>query len=79
MATVIGDPSVTIVTVERSPESNGSAQATACGVASCASATKRSERAATAAAPAAAPETNLRRLREDPLVLPHLFIDVYLL
>jgi hypothetical protein len=78
MATVIGDPSVTIVTVERSPESNGSAQAAACGVASCASATRRFELAATAT-PAAAPETNLRRLSEDPLILPHLFIDVLLL
>jgi hypothetical protein len=78
MATVIGDPSVTIVTDERSPESNGSAQATACGVASCASATKRFELAA-AATPATAPETNLRRLSEDPLILPQMFIDVHLL
>jgi hypothetical protein len=79
MATVIGEPSVTILTVERSPESNGSAQAAACGVASCASATRRFERAAAAATPAAAPETNFRRLREDPLILSQMFIDVHLL
>jgi hypothetical protein len=79
IATVIGEPSVTIWTVERSPESNGSAQAAACGVASCASATRRFEPTAATATPAAAPETNLRRLSEDPLILPHLFIDVLLL
>src|SRR5215203_7127882 len=79
MATVIGEPSETILTVERSPESNGSAQAAAIGVASCASATRRFEPVATAATPAAAPETNLRRLREDPLILPQMFIDVHLL
>jgi hypothetical protein len=41
-------------------------------------ATKRFELAA-AATPATAPETNLRRLSEDPLLLPQMFIDVHLL
>src|SRR5215218_739618 len=78
MATVIGEPSETILTVERRPASNGSRQAAACGVASCAKETRRFEPTA-AATPAAAPETNLRRLREDPLILPQMFIDVHLL
>jgi hypothetical protein len=67
-----------MLTVERSPDSNASAQAAAWGVASCANAPRRFELTATAATPAAAPETNLRRLREDPLILP-LFIEVHLL
>jgi hypothetical protein len=79
MATVIGEPSVTILTVERRAASNGSAQATASGVASCASATKQFESAAEAATPAAAPETNFRRLKEVPPILSQTFIDLHLL
>jgi hypothetical protein len=78
IATVIGDPSVTILTVESKPASNGSPQAAACGVASCASTPKRFESAA-AATPPAAPVTSLRRLSEDPLPFPQMLIDVHLL
>jgi hypothetical protein len=79
MATVMGDPSLTIFTVERRPASNGSAQAAA-GVASCAKADNRDgPPSAAMAAPAADPATSARRLSGRPSALLQMLIDLHLL